>query len=173
MSAAGGEVGVADKRWWGPRIWRILHCLAEISDRRDCGGGWRVVLQETTQMLPCDMCREHFQVAVRGLRIPGPAGSQTPRDAVRRMLWATHAGTGGGLPEAGLSAEYGYGGDRGAVVTEVRRLVEEICSLFRAGNVLDRFRAVHLEPWARAVRQLAALLATPEIVAVVGGRRRR
>jgi hypothetical protein len=153
---------VADKRWWGPRIWRILHCLAEISDRRDCGGGWRIVLQETANMLPCDMCRAHFQETIRVLRIPGPTAIQTPRDAVRHMLWANHASRGGALPETELSAEYGYGGDRGAIVTEVRRLVDEVCASFRLSNVLDRFRFPYLEPWARAVRQLAALLAVPE-----------
>jgi hypothetical protein len=156
------EAVVAEKRWWGPRIWRILHCLAEISDRRDCGGGWRIVLQETANMLPCDVCRAHFQEAIRNLRLPGPTAPLPPRSAVRHMLWFQHASTGGALPETDLTAEYGYGGDRGSVVTEVQRLVGEVSTAFREGHVLDRFRMPHLEPWARAVRQLANLLAVPE-----------
>lgn len=123
-------------------------------------------------MLPCDMCREHFMVAIRGLRLPGPETGRAPRDALRHMLWATHAASRSGvaLPEAGLTTEYGYGGDRGAVVTEVRRLVDEVAGAFRAGNVLDRFRTGHLEAWVRAINGLAALLANPELV---GGMRRR
>lgn len=165
-------IGVADKRWWGPRIWRILHCLAEISDRRDCVGGWRTVLMDTAQMLPCDMCREHFIGAIRGLRMPGPETGRTPREAIRHMLWSTHAASQGGttLPESELTAAYGYGGDRGAVVTEVRRLVDEVAVSFRAGHVLDRFRVGHLEAWTRAVGSLAGLLANPELI---GGVRRR
>ncbi len=163
-------VAVADKRWWGPRIWRILHCLAEISDRRDCAGSWRPVLLETAQMLPCDVCREHFLEAIRGLRLPGPETGRTPREAVRHMLWATHAARGGALPETALGAEYGYSGDRGAVVAEIRRLVDEVAGSFRRENVLDRFRVGHLEAWVRAVLALTGLVANPEIV---GGVRRR
>jgi hypothetical protein len=155
-----------ERGWWGPRIWRIVHCLAEISDRTDCGPGWRVVLQETVQMLPCDMCREHFGVAVRGLHLPlpMPGSTRTPREAVRRMLWQTHSATGGVLPEEELAAVYGYGGDRGAVVAEVRRLLNEVAGAFRAENVLDRFRVGHLEAWVRAVTRLADLLLHPQLV---------
>lgn len=163
---------VGHKSWWGPRIWRILHCLAEVSDRTDCAAGWRVVLQETAAMLPCDVCREHFTMAVRGLRMPGPGGG-APRLALRRMLWSTHRGVGGELPESELTAFYGYGGDRGAVVAEVRRLVVEVVGAFRAGNVLDRFRVGHLAAWESAVGRLAGLLAVPEMVMVSSGRRRR
>jgi len=165
-------IPVADKRWWGPRIWRILHCLAEISDRRDCAAGWRPVLLETAQMLPCDLCREHFIGAIRSLRLPGPETGKSPREAVRHMLWGTHAARGGTLPEEGLTAEYGYGGDRGAVVSEVRRLVDEVGGAFRREHVLDRFRTGHLEAWVRAVGQLAGLLANPEMIGSVGRRRR-
>ena len=156
--------GVGHKSWWGPRIWRILHCLAEISDRRDCGPGWRVVLLETAQMLPCDVCREHFTVAGRGVRI---VTGVAPRAVLRHMLWATHAATrgdsgeSGNLPEPELSAVYGYGGDRGAVVTEIRRLVTEVCGTFRSANVLDRFRVGHLAAWEHAVGRLVSLLSTP------------
>lgn len=163
---------VGHKSWWGPRIWRILHCLAEISDRRDCGPGWRVVLLLTAQMLPCDVCRGHFTVAGRGVRI---VTGVAPRAVLRHMLWATHASSreGGSLdfPESELSAVYSYGGDRAAVIAEVRRLVTEVCSTFRSANVLDRFRVGHLADWERAVERLVGLLAVPEMT--VSGRRGR
>jgi hypothetical protein len=59
------------------------------------------------------------------------------------------------------------------VVAEVRRLVAEVVSAFRAGNVLDRFRVGHLAAWEGAVGRLAGLLIVPELVAVPSGRRRR
>lgn len=164
-------IGFGHKSWWGPRIWRILHCLAEVSDRTDCGAGWRIILQETAAILPCDVCREHFTVAVRGLRLPSLGTA--PRSALRRMLWSTHRGVGGDLPENELSSLYGYGGDRSAVVAEVRRLVAEVVGAFRTDNVLDRFRVGHLSTWEGAIMRLAGLLSVPELVAAPTGRRRR
>ena len=158
------------KSWWGPRIWRILHCLAEISDRTDCGPGWRIVLSETAQMLPCEMCRTHFLAASNGVRLS--VVGRAPREGLRHMLWATHASTGGGLPEAQLGGVYGYGGDRGAVVAEARRLVAEVAGRFRAEGVLDRFRVGHLEAWVRAVGVLSGLLSVPEMPSSGSGRRR-
>ena len=134
-----------------------------------------MVLLETAQMLPCDLCREHFMRAIRSLRLPGLETGRTPREAVRHMLWATHSASrsgGAGLIEAELTAEYGYGGDRGAVVAEVRRLMDEVAGSFRREHVLDRFRIGHLEAWVRATGNLAGLLANPEMVGGVGGRRR-
>jgi hypothetical protein len=157
--SAGAGLAASHKSWWGPRIWRILHCLAEISDRMDCGPGWRIVLTETAQMLPCEMCRTHFLAASRALHLP--VVGRSPREGLRHMLWATHAGTGGGLPESALGEVYSYGGDRGAVVGEVRRLVAEVAGRFRAEGVLDRFRVGHLEAWVRAVGVLSGLLAIP------------
>ena len=151
--------GVAHKSWWGPRIWRILHCLAELTDRPGCVVGWRHVIQETAAILPCDMCREHFVAAMRSERIT--AGS------VRHMLWSAHTGSRqaehaeGNLPESELSAVYGYGGDRGSVAAEVGRLVTEIVDAFRSQHVLDRFRIGHLVDWERAVRRLARDLLLP------------
>lgn len=151
--------GIGHKNWWGPRIWRILHCLVELSDRPSCVVGWRHVIQETAAILPCDMCREHFVAAMRSERLT--AGS------VRHMLWAAHAGSrlddmvGVVLPESELSAVYGYGGDRSAVFGEVGRLLTEVVDAFRSQNVLDRFRIGHLVDWERVVRRLARELLLP------------
>lgn len=45
---------------WGPRVWRLLHLLAEISDRRDVCFLWKNVLRSTASVLPCEKCRRHF-----------------------------------------------------------------------------------------------------------------
>lgn len=162
-------VGVNDKKWWGPRIWRILHSLAEISDRVDCGPAWRVALSTTAEMLPCAVCRAHFHGHVR--QIPLPVG-KIPRDGLRRRLWAAHASTGGVLPEDSLTAEYGCGGDRAEVLRVTGALTEEVFAEFQHAAIYDRFTSGRLVTWRRAIQTLIALLQTPltAVVSSSGGR---
>lgn len=151
MDASGS---VAHKSWWGPRIWRVLHALAEIGEGRiDTVGGWRAVLRTTTSILPCAVCREHFGTAVQGWRIPS---------GVRHGLWAAHAAVSQsetGLPEAELSGLYGGVGCDG-----VMAIVAEVGREFRCANVLDRFRIGYLVEWERAVGAFVRLLRLPPAV---------
>jgi hypothetical protein len=145
---------VAHKGWWGPRIWQILHSLAELSEgRSDAGPGWRAVVRTTVAILPCAVCREHFAAAMVPVRMPS---------GVRHALWAAHAATGGGLPEAELGVLYGVGGRTVAVVCDGAATgMGEVVSEFRRANVLDRFRVGHLMEWERAVGGLIRLLRFP------------
>jgi hypothetical protein len=149
--ASGGDTSVSQKTWWGPRIWRILHSLAEIGQgRTDTGSGWLAVLRTTTAILPCAICRDHFASAMRPIRIP---------TGVRRGLWAAHAATGtetAAMPETELSSVYG-----GATCESVAALVNEVAGEFRRANVLDRFRVGYLLDWERAVSGLLRLLREP------------
>jgi hypothetical protein len=149
---------VANRAWWGPRVWRVLHTLAELAEGRgDTESGWRAVLRTTTLMLPCETCREHFGTAIRGWRIPS---------GVRHGLWVAHATvtTGDPLPFEELGTVYG-GGDRAAAVSA---LVREVGGEFRRGLVLDRFRVGYLEEWERAVRGFLELLRRPPAVQRAG-----
>ena len=157
MSTEGG--GPANKHWWGPRVWRILHSLAEISDRTDCGPAWAVVLRETANMLPCTVCRAHFHEHIRGLHL---SVGRAPREELRRWLWNVHRETGGALPFEDLSGEYGQGGNREAVFQTAAALIGEIYTGFRDNHVLDRFTVGHLASWHRGALTLARLLQAPE-----------
>jgi hypothetical protein len=168
ISGEGEPVGVGNKKWWGPRIWRILHSLAEISDRADCGPAWRVTLSATAEMLPCAMCRNHFHSHIRGLSLPV---GRIPRDTLRHLFWVAHAGTGGILPEAELSTEYGCGGNRTEVLRIATGLIEEVFTGLRDGGVYDRFTAGRITTWHRAITALATLLQTPLPEAPARGRR--
>ncbi len=143
-------VTAANKAWWGPRIWRVLHTLAEASEpasAAEIGPGWRAVLRTTTLMLPCDLCREHFGAAVRGWRVPS---------GIRHGLWAAHAATGGGgFAETELATVYGGG------LEGVMALVREVGGEFRRANVLDRFRVGYLLEWERAISGLVGVLRSP------------
>jgi hypothetical protein len=158
VSAGSEAIGIKDKKWWGPRIWRILHSLAEVSDRIDCGPAWHAALTMTADILPCAKCRLHFHTHRR--RMYFPLG-KNPREQLRHDLWVAHTGTGGPLPETELSAEYGCGGDRGTVLRVAEGLIEEVFTAFRDAHMFDRFTAGRLVDWHRAMRTLASLLQTP------------
>ena len=166
----GGGGGAAEKSWWGPRIWRVLHSLAEVSDRAGCGPAWRGVLRATVELLPCELCRRHFATAAAAIALPVLGEC---RARIRHGLWAAHAavGGGGGFTEEQLAAEYGCDGNRDAVLDRVMGLMGEVGAAFRAEAVLGRFRAGALPDWERAVRGLVVLLRAPPVVVGGGGTR--
>lgn len=51
--------------YWGPRLWRIFHILAEYSDRRDISPLWLNVMRATAQVMPCSKCRIHLTEYLR------------------------------------------------------------------------------------------------------------
>ena len=151
----------ATKQWWGPRIWRILHCMAEFSDRSECGGAWRAVLRTTVDVLPCDLCRSHLRDSIGSISILQPRPAETMRSMLRHFLWTLHQGSATvGISEESLTGL--YGGDRVAVLKSVREGAREIEETFRRVHVLDRFHEGALRPWILAIQHLVHLLLIPE-----------
>lgn len=149
-----------EKSWWGPRIWRILHSLAEINDRTDVGPAWRQALLLTAEVLPCAVCRAHFRNHVRSIGFPVGVSSYA---TLRRLFWTIHAGTISGaepFPEERLVTE--YGGGREEIVARVTQLLSEVVTMFQERHVLDQVHAANLNPWHRAMLQLVALLRYPQ-----------
>jgi hypothetical protein len=158
------------KQWWGPRIWRILHCLAEFSDRTQCGGPWRAVLRSTIDVLPCEICRSHLRAAIGSISLLQPRPAETIRALIRNFLWALHQSSATvGISEESLTGL--YGGDRATVLLAVREGAQEIVETFRRLHVLDRFHEGALRPWLLAIQHLGHMLLLPEPV-IVNGRRR-
>lgn len=50
----------ASKHYWGPRLWRLYHLLADLSDRRDMVMLWNSLLRHTATVMPCEQCRSHL-----------------------------------------------------------------------------------------------------------------
>ena len=162
----------ATKQWWGPRIWRILHCMAEFSDRSDCGGPWRAVLRATVDVLPCDLCRSHLRTSIGSLSLLQPLTPVAMRSQLRHFLWTLHQGSATvGISEESLTGL--YGGDRVTVLQTVREGVREIEEAFRRLHVLDRFHEGALRPWTLAIQHLLHVLLVPEPSPPSSNRRRR
>ena len=45
---------------WGPKVWRILHNMAWLSDRADVFFIWKLMLKSLADVMPCATCRQHL-----------------------------------------------------------------------------------------------------------------
>jgi hypothetical protein len=155
---------IASKEWWGPRIWRILHILAEFSDHANCIRLWRNFLHTTADVLPCSLCKGHFHEHARHIRIPLPPVIIPPtdfRNMIRRHLWQIHQGIRGDSSVSEEDLVTLYGGDRIGRLQEAQDLVKEINVSFTQGRVLDRFHSGVLIVWVKSAIQLINVLRSP------------
>ena len=53
-----GEPGSKDV--WGPKVWRILHNMAWLSNRTDVFFIWKLILKSLSEVMPCQTCRQHL-----------------------------------------------------------------------------------------------------------------
>jgi hypothetical protein len=79
---------------WGPTLWRLLHTLADVSDRRDIFPLWNTFLKATCRMLPCERCQKHMNAYwATTTFMPRTwntmSGSQV-REHIRQKLWVFH-----------------------------------------------------------------------------------
>ncbi len=128
-----------DTALWGPTLWRILHTLAEFSDRYDVLIYWSEVINDIMRSaLPCPECRGHYNSWVTAHPLILPMDGITAanlRTAVRQWLLNLHnnVNTTKSTPtptwtEAQLTPA--YGGDRTTQVGEVYGLLDSIAVHF-------------------------------------------
>ena len=56
---------ISDPTIWGPTLWRILHTLAEFSDRGRSIHVWTALIRMLFTSIPCAECRLHFTQYIR------------------------------------------------------------------------------------------------------------
>ena len=64
----------AERQYWGPAAWRVIHWTALHDPARIAGGAWFARL---SALLPCEECQEHFQARL---------AAHPPPDAPSRLL---------------------------------------------------------------------------------------
>jgi hypothetical protein len=170
----------SSKEWWGPRIWRILHSLAELSDRSDCMFLWKGVLRHTADILPCELCRTHFHARIPSYHASIALQRDLVRERIRDFLWSSHQSVNEqhaktGIPREKLVDEYGVreGYTRNDITQLVISLVDEIVGRFSSDNVLDRFRANIPILWRREIMSLIHTLTVPEVQGATSSSGRR
>jgi hypothetical protein len=134
MDVSGAEpIGPASKLYWGPRVWRLFHLLAEVSDRRDMCMLWNSAMRLTATTMPCEACRNHLgaymksHVFVRFARTHALTG-ESVRLKARVELLNLHNDVNVrlGKPAFTLEELATYSVSRGEALAEVSRLLEEI-----------------------------------------------
>ena len=88
-------MATASRCYWGPRLWRVFHLMANISDRRDISALWRQFLYTSAAVLPCAQCRGHFSNYLKNTIIVRQNNPQTMtgvlfRDSIKTQLRIFH-----------------------------------------------------------------------------------
>jgi hypothetical protein len=127
------------KTYWGPRVWRLFHLLANISDRRDVISVWRQLLRVSAVTLPCDKCRAHFIAYVRDhpiLTIRDPSRTTGPyvRETLKENLRTFHNDVNRRLGKPQISkeqySELYPSHDRGSILFEAQSILDELLALW-------------------------------------------
>ena len=166
VAPATTEIPTYSKLYWGPRVWRLFHTLAEISNRRDVLGIWYTVLMTTAESMPCAQCRTHFSAYLRanpitfvkrGMLITGP---QT-RDKIRNELWKFHnvvnKSTGKEEKSIDILLEQHGAKTRNELLLEAQSLVNELKGIWEP-LVYKQIRAKAFHDWKRALYLLLLVL---------------
>lgn len=86
-------VTASENAYWGPRVWRIFHTLAEYSDRRDVSHLWLNLMRITAQTMPCAKCRTHLAEYLRTHTMFRSSPTLSPKDIqsnIKRDLYVLH-----------------------------------------------------------------------------------
>jgi hypothetical protein len=152
--------------YWGPRLWRILHILAEYSDRRDVSPLWLNLMRTTAQTMPCSKCRIHLTEYLRThtmFRFTPLMQIKDIHTHIRRDLHTLHnyVNERNGAPKfdfAQLALTYGNK-PRKERLYEVQVLYNELKNAWRL-LVHTRIHPAAFSQWKQSLDLLIALIAS-------------
>lgn len=159
---------VSGKEYWGPRVWRCFHLLANISDRRDIVGLWQALLRATAAILPCEKCRVHFSTYLRShalFRVGDISRTTAPfvRETIKNDLRVFHNDVNRRLGKHIVTQEM-YGSlyprqERTITLLEVQSIVNELVLLWTP-LVHKSINSAHFTAWKNILHRLFALLSS-------------
>jgi hypothetical protein len=137
---------------WGPRLWRLLHGLADLSDRRDVYPLWNTFLKYTSIVIPCQKCQRHMHEYWTVHRFL-PKGWERltgvqVRAEIRESLHTFHNSVNERLGKPSLALVPLADQDRGKITQEVQALFE---------GLRDEWGGAHIE-WKRTGALLLRLV---------------
>lgn len=150
---------------WGPKVWRLLHLLAAISDRRDVALLWHSVIRTTAEVLPCATCRTHMQQYLashsfmRVKRVELKTGADI-RHLAMSEVWLLHNNVNERLGKPTYTLEElvaAFNTPRDTQLQEARDLYDEL-KLVWEKQIFKTINAGHLTNWLKAMNLLIALL---------------
>lgn len=159
-------VDVSSKLYWGPRLWRVFHLLAEISDRRDMVMLWNNLMRLTAASMPCEQCRTHLaaymrsHVFVRFAKIHLVTG-ELVRHRARAELLNLHNDVNARLGKPTLTEADAVAINsktRGETIAEINRNLDEIKTAWTP-LVHSRINGSAFNDWKKHIHMMVALAA--------------
>lgn len=165
----GSEVATnpASRLYWGPRLWRVFHLLAEVSNRRDMYMLWVNILRMTAGIVPCDQCRTHiasyvtthaFMRSARPHLITGEAVRTLAREDFREFHNAVNERLGKPQVTREQYAVLYPKTSRPAVLAEIGKLMEEIHAAW-APLIHGSINGAQYTNWKKHISLMLALAA--------------
>jgi hypothetical protein len=84
---------------WGPRYWRILHTMAELSGQftntimsNDEADAWVILLKSQAFVMPCKICKTHYLEWFNSNKVDKlrKLNGNERKDYIRKWLWECH-----------------------------------------------------------------------------------
>jgi hypothetical protein len=150
------------KEQWGPLLWRLLHNIAEVSDRRDLAFLWISLMKDTVAVMPCTQCRHHLGEYLRTHRFMFIknqhllTGEQVKK-IIRTDLFNLHNSVNSRLNHSVLSfEEYSalYNKTRSETITEIGVILAEIRAIWEP---LINSRGI-FNKWLATIKMMMALI---------------
>jgi hypothetical protein len=147
---------------WGPILWNILHGLAERAGqgiiKTDEVREWQKFIKLTGEMLPCDVCRAHYQEYMKAH--PPSQLTTTPftqtNEWVKKWYWTLHneINTSKNLPEYpynDLNAQYSS--------VNLTDLLYRLNPVIKKAIDLNGVQYIKWTAWVSSYRMLRSILA--------------
>ncbi len=149
-------MSIPSREIWGPIVWKLLHTMADLSDRRDIFLLWPQVLNTTAEVLPCDRCSRHMKEYIYHnplVRKNWP--SLTPkeiREAIRTWLFRFHNSVSERLKKSTLESLPLLPTDRAITEQIMGETLTELLGLW------ESVKNPIIGPWKGSVHHLMMLL---------------
>jgi len=151
---------------WGPKLWRVLHNLAWLSDRTDVIFLWKKILKTLTDVMPCPICRAHLaeHIQNKALFRNGNLHLLKGPDVKERMvynIWSLHniVNAQNGKPEFPLELLKALYVDktRSSIMSETGRTIRDINAEWEP-IVLQQITGAAFREWRTDTSLMTGLL---------------
>ena len=129
----------ADTAVWGASLWRILHTMAEYSDKSSVVSLWNNLLHLLNTYIPCVQCRQHFSSYLQNNPV-----DVSDRGALSLWMFTLHNDVNGrlGKPQLDYSSLPGIlFGNRESLLTDLLPIIPTLSVSFPT-EVLDALLAI-------------------------------
>ena len=129
----------ADTAVWGASLWRILHTMAEYSDKSSVFSLWNNLLHLLNTYIPCDQCRQHFSSYLQNNPV-----DVSDRGALSLWMFTLHNDVNGrlGKPQLDYSSLSGIlFGTRESLLTDLLPIIPTLSASFPQ-EVVDTLLAI-------------------------------